>query len=370
MPVLTDPFHYKGLRLGNRLVMAPMATGMAEDHLATEAQIDWYRQHARSSVGLVIVEATAILPDAIILPRNLGVWEDAQIPGLAAIAGAIHAGGAAAVLQLVHGGGRSVRADLAVERVAPSPVALLPGPAPREMTEAEIQGVIRAFAEGAARARRAGFDGVEIHAAHYYLLSQFLSPRTNHRTDRWGGSEENRFRLGVEVARAVRLAVGADCLVFCRMHSVENVEGGLGTDEAVRFAQALEAAGVDVIDASGIGQSSLGDWEGQPFLNTSSVPPKGSPGGSYAASARRIRQAVGIPVITVGKLSGPGLAQGVLDAGQADLVALARPLIADFRVAEKLLAGRDAEIEPCLECLSCFASIRKGPIHCAVNKAL
>ncbi|BDU74474.1 NADH:flavin oxidoreductase [Mesoterricola silvestris] len=370
MPALTDPFQYKGLRLGNRLVMAPMATGLAEDHRATEAQVDWYRQHARSSVGLVIVEATAVQPDAIILPRNLGIWEDAQIPGLAAIAGAIHAGGAAAVIQLVHGGGRSVREDPAVERVAPSPVALLPGPAPREMTEAEIQDVIRAFAEGAARARSAGFDGVEIHAAHYYLLSQFLSPRTNHRTDRWGGSEENRFRLGVEVAKAVRLAVGPDVLVLCRMHSVEEVEGGFPTQEAIRFAQALEAAGVDVIDASGIGQSSLGDWEGRPFLNTSSVPPKGAPGGTYAPSAKRIRQAVGIPVITVGKLSAPGLAQKVLDAGQADLVALARPLIADFRVAEKLLAGRDAEIEPCMECLACFASIRKGSIRCSVNKGL
>lgn len=370
MPALTDPFNHKGLHVSNRLVMAPMVTSMAEGHLASDAQVAWYQEHARQGVGLVIVESTAVLPDAIIMPRNLGIWEDGQIPGLARIAGAIHAGGASAVLQLVHGGGRAVREDPAVERVAPSPVALLAGPPPREMTEAEIQGVIRAFAEAAVRAKRAGFDGVEIHAAHYYLISQFLSPRTNHRVDRWGGSPENRFRLGVEVARAVRAAVGPDFLVFCRMHGVEDVEGGLPTEEAIRFAQAMEVAGTDVIDASGIGQSSMGDWQGQPFLNTSSVPPKGAPGGGYAPSAKRIRQAVGIPVIAVGKLAGPGLAQGVLDAGQADLVALGRPLIADFRAAGKLLTGRDAEIEPCRECLACFASIRRGPIHCTVNKGL
>ncbi len=367
MPILSDPLHIKGLRLPNRLVMAPMVTGLAEDHLATDAQVAWYRDHARRGLGLVIVESTAVLPDATIMPRLLGAWDDAQVPGLARIAGAIREQGVPAVLQIVHGGARSVREDPAVARLAPSEVALLPGPAPRAMTEDEIQAVITAFAQAARRARAAGFDGVEIHAAHYYLISQFLSPVTNHRTDRWGGSARNRFRLGIAVARAVREAVGKDFLIFCRLHAIENLEGGLSTEEAAAFAQDLEEAGVDVIDASGIGQSSLGDWEGHPFLNTSSVPPKGTPGGGYAPAARQLREAVGIPVITVGKLSEPGLAQSVLDRGQADLVALARPLIADFGVAEKLLEGRDGEIKRCEECLACFAAIRKGPIRCSVN---
>ena len=370
MPMLTDPLEVKGLHLRNRLVMAPMVTGLAEHHLASEAQIAWYRDHARAGVGLVIVESTAILQDATIMPYNLGLWEDAQIPGLARIAAAIKAEGVPAVLQIVHGGAKAVREDLSRERLAASAVALMPGPAPRAMTEAELQGVIEAFARAALRAVQAGFDGVELHAAHYYLISQFLSPCTNLRTDRWGGSLENRMRLGVEVAKAVRAAVGPRIAVFCRMHSTENLEGGLATSDSVQFAQALEAAGVDLIDASGIGTSSLGDWQGQAFLNTSSVPAKGAPGGGYAPAAHLIRKAVGIPVITVGKLSEPGVAQAVLAQGQADLVALGRPLIADFEAARKLLEGRDDELARCRECLSCFAAIRKGPIHCSVNQEL
>lgn len=370
MPLLADPYRFKNIQLRNRLVMAPMVTGYAEDNRVSDAMVGWYRDHARRGLGLVIVESTAVLPDATIMPRNLGLWDDAQIPGLARLASAIHAEGVPAVIQLVHGGAKAVREDLSVPRLGPSPVALVPGPAPREMTEAEIQAVIRAFADAAVRAVKAGFDGVEIHAAHYYLISQFLSPLSNRRTDRWGGSLENRGRLGVEVTRAVRAAVGPDVALLCRMHSVEHVEGGLATEDAVAFARALEAAGIDLIDASAIGTSSVGEWQGQPFHNTSSVPAKGAPSGGYAPSAKLIREGVGIPVITVGKLAEPGVAQGVLDRGQADLVALARPLIADFSAAEKLLEGRASDLEACKECLSCFAAIRKGPIHCSVNKAL
>jgi len=367
MPALSEPIQVKGLRLANRIVMAPVSTGFAEGHRASPDQVAWYRDHALLGPGLVIVEAAAVQPDAVLNARSLGLWEDAQVPGLARIAQAIKGAGVPAVLQLVHGGARSHREDPGAERVGPSPVALVPGPAPRELTEAELHEIIRAFAGAAARAARAGFDGVEIHAAHYYLLSQFLSPRSNQRTDRWGGSLENRCRLGLEVVRA---AVGPDFALFCRLNGQEFLEGGFSTEEAIVVAQALEQAGVDLIDASGVGSSSLGDWEGQPVLTTSSTPAKDAPGGIFAASAQRIRQAVGIPVITVGKLSEPGVAQGILDRGQADLVALGRPLVADFQVARKLLEGRDAEILRCKECLSCFKAIRLGPIHCSVNTEL
>ena len=370
MPRLSDPLVVKGLRLKNRLVMAPMVTGLAVENLPGPAQLEWYRDHARGGVGLVVVESCAIAAEAQIMPFMLGLWEDAQVAGLASLARTIQAEGVPAVLQIVHGGARSFRADLGQERVGASSVALMPGPAPRAMTEDEILGAIEAFAQAARRTKEAGFDGVEIHAAHYYLLSQFLSPCTNTRTDRWGGDRTGRFRLSLDVVAAVRRAVGADYPIFCRMHSVENLEGGLSTEDAIAFAQALEQAGVDLLDASGIGQSSMGEWQGQPFLNSSSVLPKGAPGGAFGPSAARIRAAVAIPVITVGKLSEPGLAQAVLDRGQADLVALARPLIADPRVADKLLAGRDAEIERCRECLACFAAIRKGPIRCSVNPGL
>ena len=370
MPRLADPFVVKGLQLKNRLVMAPMVTGMAVANQPGPQQLEWYRDHARGGVGLAVVESCAIAADAQIMPFMLGLWEDAQVEGLARLARTIQAEGVPAVLQIVHGGARAFRADLGQERVGPSGVTIMPGPAPRAMTEPEILDVIAAFAQAARRTREAGFDGVEIHAAHYYLLSQFLSPYTNQRTDRWGGDRDGRFRLTLEVVRAVRQMVGEGYPIFCRMHSQENLEGGLSTEDAIALAQALEQAGVDLLDASGIGQSSLGEWQGKPYLNTSSVLPKGAPGGAFAASAGRVRAAVAIPVITVGKLSEPGLAQAVLDQGQADLVALARPLIADPLAAGKLLAGQDDEIARCRECLACFAAIRKGPIRCSVNPAL
>lgn len=370
MPRLSDPISLKSFRLPNRIVMAPMATGLAEDHMAGDAVVAWYRDHARAGVGMVVVESTAVAPDAIIMPRLLGAWDDAQVPGLARIAAAIKAEGVPAVIQLVHGGGRAVREDLSVERVAPSPVPVVPGPPPREMTEAEILDVIAAFGAAARRAAAAGFDGVEVHGAHYYLISQFLSPRTNLRTDRWGGSLENRARLALETVKAVRGAVGPDRLVLCRMHCMERVEGGLQPGESAWLARALEAAGVDAIDASAIGTSSLGEWEGRPFLNTSSVPPKGEPGGGYVPFAALLRREVKVPVIVVGKLAEPGLAEGVVERGDADLVALGRPLIADFQAARKLLEGRGEDLDACKECLSCFAAIRKGPIRCSVNRDL
>jgi len=370
MPRLSDPIQVKGLRLRNRLVMAPMVTGLAEDAAPGPAQVRWYRDHARSGVGLVVVEACAVAEDARITPFNLGLWDDAQVPGLAGLARAIQDEGVPAVLQLVHGGARTFRADLARELAGPSAVPILPGPAPRPMTEAEILGAVDAFARAAGRAKAAGFAGVEIHAAHYYLLSQFLSPFTNRRTDRWGGDRDRRAALAVAVARAVRREVGPDYPVFCRLHAVEFMQDGLGREDAVHAARALEQAGVDVLDLSGIGSASMGEWQGQAYLNSSSVLPRAAAPGAFGPYAGAVRAAVKIPVITVGKLAEPGAAQEVLDQGQADLVALARPLIADPQAAAKLLAGRDGEINRCRECLSCFAAIRKGGIKCSVNQAL
>jgi len=239
------------------------------------------------------------------------------------------------------------------------------------MTEAEILGVIAAFAAAAGRAKAAGFDGVELHAAHYYLLSEFLSPYSNRRTDRWGGTLGGRGRIVVEAIRAVRRAVGPDFLLLCRMHAVEFLEGGLSTEDARALARTFVEAGVDVINASGIGQSSWGEWEGQPFLNTSSVLPRAAAPGAFVPHVARLREGLGVPVIAVGKLAAePGLAHQVLAEDQADLVAIARQLIADPETGTKLLEGRDADLQHCQECLACFAAIRKGPITCTVNDQL
>lgn len=370
MPRLNDPLQVKTLRMPSRLVMAPMVTGLAENHFATDAHVAWYGTRARTGVGLVIVESCGIDPSATIIPNMLGAWDDAFVPGLRRIARSIQAAGVPVALQLVHGGARSFRTDLSQERLAPSPVALAAGPTPRAMTEAEIQKVIASFIAAARRTKEAGFDGVEIHAAHYYLLSGFLSPRSNQRTDAWGGDRERRARLAKEVVKGVRQVVGPDYPILCRMHAVEFVEGGMDAEDIRFTAQALQEAGVDLLNASGVGQSSLGEWEGQTFLNTSSVLPKTAPAGTFAPHSKRLKEALKIPVIAVGKLAEPGQAQRVLDEGQADLVAVARQLIADPRTMEKLLGGREDTILRCKECLACFAAIRKGSITCTVNPEL
>lgn len=370
MPKLADPLVVKGLPLRSRLVMAPMVTGLAVDHRPSEAQLAWYTEHARAGLGLVIVESAAIALDGKLLPFMLGIWSDDQIEGLTPLAQAIQREGVPAILQIVHGGARSWREDPLEPRLGPSPVALLPGPVPKEMNETDIARMIQAFVAAARRAKAAGFDGVELHAAHYYLLSQFLSPRSNHRTDAWGGSLEHRARLLLEIVRAVRAEVGPDYPIFCRMHAVEILEGGLSTEDSIQVARWLEAAGVDVLDASGVGTSSMGEWEGQPYLSTSSVLPKDAEPGTFAIPTGRLRAALRIPVIAVGKLGAPGAAQRVLDAGQADLVALARQLIADPQTAQKLLNGQEADINHCRECLACFSAIRKGPIRCTVNSEI
>jgi len=237
----------------------------------------------------------------------------------------------------------------------------------RAMTEDDIQAVIAGFVAAARRTKAAGFDGVEIHGAHYYLLSEFFSPYTNRRTDKWGGSVENRARLAVEVTRAVRGEVGPDFPIFFRMNAVERFEGGMSIADAVLVAQQLEAAGVDVLDASGIGHAIPAEWAGEKFLNLTSLLPKDVPGGAFAAAAGELKRALRIPVIVVGKLAEPGVASRVVDEGQADLVAIARQLIADPETPRKILAGRESEIQRCAECSACMASIRVGALRCSVH---
>ncbi|HWQ10062.1 MAG TPA: NADH:flavin oxidoreductase, partial [Holophaga sp.] len=290
---------------------------------------------------------------------------------LARLAEIIHAGGAPAVLQLTHAGSRSFRKDPRQERVGPSPVALVPGPLPRTMTEGEIRQAVEDFASAGRRAMAAGFDGVEVHAAHYYLLSEFLSPYTNRREDAWGGSREGRSRLTVETIKAVRKAVGDDSLLLCRMHAVEFMEGGLSTEDACSFARTFAEAGVDLLNASGVGHASLETRDGHAYLGTRSALPRSMPAGAFMPYTARLREGLGIPVIAVGKLAAePGLARRIVESGQADLVAIARQLIADPETGTKLLAGRDENIRRCEECLACFAAIQKGMIACPANPSL
>jgi len=366
MSKLTDPMQIKSINLRNRLVMAPIATGMAKDNEVGDAHLKWYSVPSQS-VGLVVVEASGVDPDGAILPNLIGAWDDKFIPGMAKLAETIHSGGAIAIMQLVHGGARSWREEgESAQRMAPSEVLLMPGAVPKAMNEAEIQSVIAKFAAAAQRAKTAGFDGVEIHAAHYYLFSQFLSPLTNLRTDEWGGPVENRARFLIETVREIRKAVGPDFIISCRIHAVELLEGGMSTEDSAQIAKMLGGAGIDLINASAIGSGSWGMVDSQRCLSTTSVPPSDGGPGIYVPFAARLKVASGLPVVTVGRLAEPGAADAALGLGM-DLVAIARQIIADPLAPKKLLEGQHRQINRCKSCLNCFKTIREGGIRCQIN---
>ena len=259
MGLLFTPLELRGLRLKNRLAMSPMC-----QYSATEGGevTDWHLLHyptrALGGVGLVIVEATAVLPEGRISPFDLGIWSEDHLPGLRELARRIREAGAVPGIQLAHAGRKAGTArpweggrPLGWKVVGPSPIPFAEGyPVPEALDEAGMARVLEAFVEGAKRALRAGFLVVELHMAHGYLLSSFLSPLANRREDAYGGSRENRMRFPLEVARAVREAIPPELPLFVRVSATDWAEGGWGLEDTLAFAERLKALGVDLLDLS------------------------------------------------------------------------------------------------------------------------
>jgi NADPH-dependent 2,4-dienoyl-CoA reductase/sulfur reductase-like enzyme len=228
---------------------------------------------------------------------------------------------------------------------------------PRELSIEEIGRIVNAYGEAARRVKETGADGVEIHMAHGYLLCQFLSPFSNQRTDDYGGNRDRRMRMALEVLRAVRTRVGSGFPVICRLSADEYVEGGLKLEDTVEIAKALERSGADALHISACVAASV-------YLNH---PPYYAEEGVFVHLAQGVKSAVGIPVITVGRIRTPELANRIVEEKKADLVSMGRALIADPELPVKALEGRTEDIVPCISCNRCVLSIRKGAIQCAVN---
>lgn len=310
MSLLFDPFDIRGFRLRNRIVVSPMCQySAADDGRVT----DWHRVHLGSravgGAGLVFTEATAVTARGRISPTDLGIWEDGQVEGLASLAELIHASGAAAGIQLAHAG---AKADVPGGGVAPTAAPLLDHAAPEELTAGGVRSVVAAFAAGARRARAAGFDVIEVHGAHGYLLNQFLSPLTNTRTDEFGGDDRRRARVLLDVVDAVRGSWGGP--LFTRLSAEEYADGGNHVEESVATSRLLAKAGVDLVDASSGGIAAQG--------------PTAFPGYQTPLAAR-IRAEAGIATGAVGMIDSPELAEYILRSGQADLVLLAREMLRD-----------------------------------------
>jgi 2,4-dienoyl-CoA reductase-like NADH-dependent reductase (Old Yellow Enzyme family) len=352
-PVLLSPLRIRDLTLKNRVVISPMCQYSAVDGVLH----DWHLVHlGRFAIGgaaLVFVEATGVEARGRISPGDSGLWNDDQARALARIADFLKANGAAAGLQLAHagrkgstrrpwdGGSELTAEDTAKgeppwETIAPSALPFADNyPVPRAMTSADMGEVIVAFREAARRAHDAGFDVVEIHAAHGYLLHEFLSPLSNHRTDPYGGDRAGRMKFPLEVVETVRAVWPAHKPLFLRVSSSDYVDGGLTLDDTVAFAREAKALGVDVVDCSSGGNTP--------------TPPKLRPG-YQVPYAQAVRAEAGVATMAVGLILDAALAEEILSEGKADLVALARPALADpnfaIHAAAALTGAPDYALAP------------------------
>ncbi|HEY5291606.1 MAG TPA: FAD-dependent oxidoreductase [Burkholderiales bacterium] len=358
-PKLFSPGKIGWTELRNRVVMAPMVVQLAsESGAVTERTVEYYARRAKGGAGLIIVEASYIAIGGKAFSCQLGIDRDALVPGHFDLVEAIHRNGAKVALQIHHGGARAIPALTGGVLVAPSPIAEEGiATVPRALTEREIEELADSYARAAQRAQRAGYDAVEIHGAHGYLIHAFLSPTSNHRTDAYGGSPENRLRFAQLVVRKVREAVGARFPLLFRM----SAEGGYGIDEAVQIARALDSWRVDAIHVSVGGTAPTA-------LVPADTSPMARPEGWLTAYADAIKKCVSVPVIVVGEIRHPGFAEEVLAQGKADYIALARPFLADPDWPAKAESGRDGEIRHCISCDYCrLALLYTRPIRCLVN---
>ncbi|MBT9281610.1 MAG: NADPH dehydrogenase NamA [Hydrogenibacillus schlegelii] len=319
MPGLFDPMILRGLTLPNRIVMSPMCQYSAgPDGRANDWHFVHYGTRAVGGVGLILLEATAVESRGRISEADLGLYDDGQIEPLARIVDFIHAQGVPVGVQLAHAGRKAwspARGIGPEQAVAPSALPYADGwPAPRELSTDELPLIVEAFVRAARRAARAGFDVIEIHAAHGYLLHEFLSPLSNHRQDAYGGDLENRMRLLLDVVEATRDVWPDDRPLFVRLSAVDWAPGGLTLEDTVKIAKALKARGVDLVDVSSGG-----------LIPPPEPIPEGP--GYQTGFAAEVRRRAGVATGAVGQITAPAQADAVVRSGQADLVFLARQLL-------------------------------------------
>jgi len=357
--LLFSPIQIGSMEVRNRIVMAPMTSGYSTlDGYATPTLADFYLARARGGVGLITCESCYVDKGGKGFVGHLALDHDQYIPRLAQLTASVRATGARIVLQLIHCGRQTTPALCGGQPLAPSPI---PCPVlremPREASLDDIEHVIEAFVKAAQRARAAGFDGVEVHAAHGYLINQFLSPYSNKRTDAYGGDLWGRTRILLEIVSGIKQAAGADYPVSCRISADEFVEGGLTLSDTRIVARWLENVGLDAVSVSG------GVYESAYRI----VPPMDVGPGSLVDLASGIKEAVTLPVFAVAGIHDPAFADRILVEGKADMVALGRALLADPEWPEKARQGETRRIRPCLYCNHCRNRAVRPKINCAVN---
>jgi len=359
LDALFSPFSIGTLKIQNRIVMPPMATNYASaEGFATDRQTAYYVERARGGVGYITVEHTGILQQGKASPNMLLISSDEHASRIERMVEAVHGAGGKIIVQINHAGRQTSSAITGSPIVGPSPISCpTRNEPPRELSTGEIEEIIEAFTMAAQRVKEAGADGVELHMAHGYLICSFLSPFSNRRKDQYGGDLQGRARLAREVLKSVRNRVGPDFPISCRLSGDEYVEGGLRIEETKQIAQILEKEGADVLHVSACNAASG-------YLNH---PPYYVEEGVFVHLAEAIKSVVSIPVITVGRIRNPVMADGIIRDGKADLVSMGRALISDPFMPRKAKEGLLDEINSCMSCNRCIQTLRKEAVQCAVN---
>lgn len=367
---LLKPIKIKSMELANRVVMPPMGTSLGNpDGTVSDANVAYIRRRAQGGAGLIITEITAVHPAGQINPSELGVWDDKFIPGLNKMAKAVHEQGNKIAMQLHHCGRESYTKLKKQQAIGPSAIpSYIFGflGAPREMTLAEIEETIDAFGKAALRAQKAGFDAVELHGAHGYLLMQFLSAHSNRRTDKYGGDFRGRATFMLECIQSVRKNIGNDFPISIRISGEECIKDGHTISDVQTIVPDLIAAGADIIHVS------FGT-HGSPEINidapNASAPVEYVPGfKSYLA--KKVKEVSAVPVISVGRYTDPFLMNDVIARGEADMIAVGRQHLADPDFLKNAVEGHPERTFECLACnQGCIErlSIELQPIRCAIN---
>lgn len=351
----------QGMSLANRFIYSATWDGSADGSgFCTQRNIDTLVERVNEGVGLIITGMAYVKPEGKAAPGQLAACGDECIDGLAKMAGAIHEARGKVVLQLAHSGCYAPAALTGHEALGPSANDTDKFPRCREMTLQEIDQIAAAFGKAAGRAKRAGFDGVQLHAAHGYLLTQFLSPFFNKRTDNYGGSIDNRARILLETFQAVRNEVGEEYPVFVKINSEDFVEGGLTVAEMLQVCAMLEKAGVDAIEMSG------GTIYASGAYSSCRVGALDSPEKEvyYRDAAALYKAKISVPLMLVGGIRSPEVSAALVNDGLADYISLCRPLIREPNLIKRWAEG-DMAPAACINCNGCFGPGLKGEgVHC------
>lgn len=361
MAALFEQSFINGMTLRNRLVRSATWEGMCEsDGRPTQRLIDYYRTLAKGGVGLIISGYTFVSLEGKQLPGKMGVHSDDFGKEMRALTQAVHEQGGRVCVQLVHAGGQTDSKNAGRQPLAPSAVKVDQFPElPQELTQEQIADIVAAFAAGAHRAKDWGFDAVQLHGAHGYLVNQFLSPHTNRRSDQYGGSIENRCRFLLEVYRAVRQAVGPGYPLLIKLTAGDHLDGGLGAEEALVAAKLLDAAGIDAIEVS---SGTAASGERSPVRSKIETPEQE---GYNLALAKGVKAVVGCKVLSVGGFRSFEVAQASIAAG-LDGIALSRPLIWEPDLPQRWQQGETSKAR-CISCNGCFRpGLKEGGIRCVV----